>query len=167
MRRHSERGTALLEAPAAICILLTIGFSALFIGNLVLRYHQLEEAVRAGSRYGSRAYFAPNGGGQRRRTAQQISDFTVSSASPVVATVEIRCGSSLNGSTMTVCGDPQDPSAHPPGSYLQVRATATVAQDDPIMALARSVNVLFRLIRVGDVLPNSITLSDSAVATIE
>ena len=119
MKRRSEDGTALVEAPAAICILLVIGFSAFFIGNLVLRYHQLEEAVRAGSRYGARAYFAPNGNGQRRRSAAQISDFTIQAASPVVATVEIRCGATLIESTapndggMVVCSDPENQTAHP------------------------------------------------------
>jgi Flp pilus assembly protein TadG len=174
MRRlRGERGTALVETPFAICIMLGIGFGAFWVGNIVLRYHQLEEAVRSGSRFGARAYFAPDGQGQRRRTAQQINDFTVQAASPIVATIEIRCGQTLTESTspgdngLAVCADPQDQTTHPAGSYLQVRATATVSQNDPIMELARSVNTLFRLIRVGDVLPNSITLSDSSVATVE
>lgn len=169
-RLRGQGGTALVEAPVAICILLGISFAAFFIGNLVLRYHQLEEAVRAGSRYGARSYFAPDGSGQRRRTAQQINDFTVAAASPVVPTVQIRCGATLTESgpgALNACPNPENQSAHPAGSYLQVRATATVAQDDPIMALARSVNGLFRAIGAGNPLPNSITLSDSSVAIVE
>jgi hypothetical protein len=174
MRRfRGERGTALVEAPFAICILLAIGFGAFWIGNIVLRYHQLEEAVRAGSRYGARTYFAPDGAGQRRRTAAQITDFTTQAASPIVATIEIRCGKTLTESSVSgdgglaPCSDPQDQSAHPAGSYLQVRATATVSQNDPVMELSRSVNTLFSLLGAGKPLPEAITLSDSSVATVE
>jgi Flp pilus assembly protein TadG len=172
-RPRDERGTALLESPFAIITLLAIGLGVFWVGNIVLRYHQLEEAVRAGSRYGARTYFAPGGNGQRRRTSAQITTFTSNAARPIVVTVEIRCGTTLVDSAapgdggLTVCSDPENQAAHPAGSFLQVRATATVSRNDPIMGLARSVNALFSLMFAGKPLPDAVTVSDSSVATVE
>lgn len=165
-RRGDERGSAMVEAPAAIIVILSIGMGAFFIGNLVLRYHQLEEAVSSGARYGARAQHIPGGGPARRRTAAEIAAFTQQAAAPLGSvTVEITCGDDL--ATLAAQPPCANPELFPSGRYLQVRATTVVASNDPVMAIARSVNRLFDAIGAGEPFPPNVTVTDSSVALIE
>ena len=71
LRMRGQSGNAMIETPFAIVVMLVFGLGAFWIGNLTVRYHQLEEAVHSGARYGARAYYAPGQGANRRRTADQ------------------------------------------------------------------------------------------------
>lgn len=165
-RRRDERGSAMVEAPAAIIVILSIGMGAFFIGNLVLRYHQLEEAVASGARYGARAQLVPGAGAARRRTAAEITAFTQQAAKPLGAvTVEITCGDDL--ATLDSQPPCANPELFPSGRYLQVRASTVVASNDPVMAIARSVNGLLNAIGAGEPFPPNVTVTDSSVALIE
>ena len=167
--RHSQRGNAMIETPVAIVVMMIFGLGAFWVGNLTLRYHQLEEAVHSGARYAARAYYAPGSGSARRRTANDIVTFTTRAAQPVSSdpsfTVEIKCGADL----ATLDAQPQclNPELQPTGTYIQVRASAVVAKTDPIMALGRSVNAVFSTIGVGSPLPDQVTVTDSSVAIVE
>jgi Flp pilus assembly protein TadG len=162
--RRDERGAALVEAPFAIVILLVFGMGAFWIGNVVTRYHELEDAVHAGSRYGSRAFAAPDTGA-RRRTAAQITAFTTSAAEPLTTVnVSVKCGTDPNA--LSACPNPE---VMPPGTYLEVSASAPVATNDPVLALGRSINGLLSTIVPGSPrpFPQTITASESSVAVIE
>lgn len=162
--RRSERGAALVEAPFAIVILLVLGMGAFWIGNIVTRYHELEDAVHAGARYGSRAYAAPDKVG-RRRSTPDIVDFTKQAAEPLTTVnVSVNCGTDPNA--LTACPNPE---VMPPGTYLEVSASAPVATNDPVLALGRSINGLLSTIVPGSPrpFPQTITASESSVAVIE
>jgi hypothetical protein len=162
----------MIETPVAIVTLLVFGLGAFWIGNLVVRYHQLEEAVHSGARYGARAYYAPGDGANRRRTAGQIRTFVQTAAQPVAGvTVQIRCSSTRAAldSPASSCngGAEPDPSNQAAGTYIQVRSSAVVASDDPIMAVGRSVNSLFSTFGLGTPFPNQVTVTDASVAIVE
>lgn len=164
--RRTEQGAALVEAPAAIVVILAIGMGAFFIGNLVLRYHQLEEAVGAGARYAARAATVPGGGAERRRTAAEIETYVQFAAEPLAGVdVQLRCGDDL--ATLDAQPDCTNPELLAPGRYVQVRASSVVAADDPVMAIARTVNSLFRVIGAGEPFPPSATVTDASVALVE
>ncbi len=163
---RAERGSALVEAPFAIIIILVLGLGAFFIGNIVLRYHQLEEAVGSSARYGARAQTIPGAGAGRRRSAAEITAFAQQAAQPLAGvTVEIKCGTDL----ATLAAQPAcaNPEAEPAGRYLQIRASSVVASNDPVMAIARSVNSLFGAVGLGRPFPPNLLVTDSSVALIE
>ena len=173
LHSRGQGGNAMIETPVAIVVMMVFGLGAFWIGNLVVRYHQLEEAVHAGARYGARAYYAPGQGANRRRTANDIVTYTTTAAQPVSTsnpsqvqfTVGIKCGSSLATlDAQPSCANPENQSS---GSYIQVRASAVVAKDDPIMAVGRSVNALFSTFGLGTPFPNQVTVTDSSVAIVE
>lgn len=168
-RNNRERGAALVEAPLAIVLVLSMGLGALWIGNVVLRYFQLDKAVEAGVRYGSRAEFAPNDGAQRRRDRAQVVAEVRQAGAPVVieaADVTVECAAETAG-PWTSC-DPRTASVARPGTFLKVRATAVVAHDDPVMGLARTANALTQFFGAEEgPFPPSLTLTDSSVALIE
>lgn len=162
--RRTERGTAMIEAPFAIIVILAIGMGAFWVGNIVSRYQQLEEAVHAGARYGSRAYAAPNTGA-RRRTNPEITAFTTNAADPLsTVAVAVQCGTDPNA--LAPCSNPE---TYPPGTYLEVTASAPVASNDPILGLGRSINGLLDVMLPGSPspFPESITATESSVAVIE
>lgn len=166
MRTRDQRGAAMIEAPAAIVVILGIGLGAFFIGNLVLRYHQLEEAVATGARFAARASTVPGAGAERRRTAEEIVTYVELAAEPLAGvTVSIRCGADL--ATLDAQPECTNPEAQPPGRYIQIRASSVVAEDDPVMAVARSVNALFGAIGAGEPFPPSATVTDASVALVE
>ena len=165
--RRTERGTAMIEAPFAIIVILAIGMGAFWVGNIVTRYHQLEDAAHAGARYGSRAYAAPDHGG-RRRTAADIVAFTTAAAAPLANVgVTVKCGTDPNA--LTPCAPPSGPETYPPGTYLEVTASAPVASNDPIIGLGRSINGLLDAMLPGSPspFPQTITATESSVAVIE
>ena len=165
--RSDERGTAMIEAPFAIIVILAIGMGAFWVGNIVTRYHQLEDAAHAGARYGSRAYAAPNTGA-RRRTAAEIANFTTKAADPLqTVSVTVKCGTDPNA--LATCAPPSGPETFPPGTYLEVTASAPVASNDPILGLGRSINGLLDAMLPGSPspFPQSITATESSVAVIE
>ena len=166
LTERDERGSTIVEAPAAICVILALGLGAFFIGNLVLRYHQLEEAVGAGARYGARAAAAPGGGADRRRTAAEITAYVQDGADPLSSvTVSIKCGDNL--ATLDSQPECANPEFQPAGRYIQVRASSVAAQDDPVMALARTVNSLFGAVGAGEPFPSTVTVTDASVAIVE
>jgi Flp pilus assembly protein TadG len=174
---RNQRGNAMIETPVAIVVMMVFGLGTFWVGNLVVRYHQLEEAVHSGARYAARASYAPNDGANRRRTAVQIANYVRTAAQPVSSTdpskftVDIRCSSTLAAldTPASECngGSEPDPSNQASGTYIQVRASAVVAKDDPIMALGRSVNALFSTVHLGSPFPDQVTVTDSSVAIVE
>ena len=163
-RGRDQRGAAMVEAPFAIIVILAIGMGAFWVGNIVTRFHQLEDAAHAGARYGSRAYAAPDTGA-RRRTVAQITNFTATAADPLTnVTVAVKCGTDPNA--LTACPNPE---VMPPGTYLEVTASAPVAASDPVIGLGRSVNGVLGVLLPGDPnpFPESITATESSVAVIE
>lgn len=167
-RSRDERGASLVEAPFAVALVLAIGLGAFWIGNIVVRYHQLDKAIEAGARYGARAEFAPGDGANRRRSGEQVVNQIVQAAAPVVVdptAVTVECSASTEG-PWSAC-NPNDATVARPGTYLKVRASAVVADDDPVMALARSVNGALSILGAGDALPETVTLTDASVALIE
>ena len=165
-RASHESGAALIEMPFAIIVLLFLGMGAFWVGNIVTRYHELEDAVHAGARYGGRAYAHPSHNG-RRRTVAEITTFTKAAAEPLDAhtmTVTVRCGTDPDA--VGLCPNPE---AMPPGTYLEVSASAPVAPDDPVLELGRSINGLLGLLLPGNPqpFPQSITAAESSVAVIE
>ena len=163
---RDERGSTIVEAPAAICVILALGLGAFFIGNLVLRYHQLEEAVGAGARYGARATAVPGGGAERRRSAAEITAFVQDAADPLAGvSVSIKCGDDL--ATLDAQPECANPESQPAGRYIQVRASTVAAEDDPVMALARTVNSLFGAVGAGEPFPSTVTVTDASVAIVE
>jgi len=170
---RSQRGNAMIETPVAIVVMMVFGLGAFWVGNLVVRYHQLEEAVHSAARYGARAYYAPGQGANRRRTANDIVTYATTAAQPVSTSdpknvqfsVELKCGSDLATlDAQPSCGSPENQA---PGTYLQVRASAVVAKDDPIMAIGRSVDSLFSTFGLGSPFPDQVTVTDSSVAIVE
>ena len=162
-----ERGTSMVETPVAILMLLVLGMGAFWVGNIVTRFHELEDAVHAGARYASRAYAHPDHSG-RRRTEPEIVNFTKDAAEPLdrnTMTVTVKCGTDPNGMGPCVGG----PQAYPPGTYIEVSASAPVATTDPVLELGRTVNSLIGLLVPGspEPFPQSITASESSVAVIE
>ena len=166
---RDERGAALVEAPLALVMILSLALGALWLGNVVVRYYQVDKAVEAGARYGSRAEFAPGDGPIRRRERTQVVAQVQQAGAPVsidANAVSVQCANTTAGPWFDC--NPRDTTVARPGTYLKVGATATVAHDDPIMATARSVNALTRLFgaETGP-FPDSLTLTDSSVALIE
>ena len=84
-------------------------------------------------------------------------------------TVQVRCSSTLAAldSPASDCATPGQLENQTAGSYLQVRASAVVAKDDPIMAVGRSVNSLFSTFGLGKPFPNQVTVTDASVAIVE
>ena len=178
-RLRSQRGNAMIETPVAIVVMMVLGLGAFWVGNLVVRYHQLEEAVHSGARYGARTYYAAGQGASRRRTANDIVTYTTTAAQPVSTSdpqnvqfsVRIRCSSSLDtlDTPASDCngGSELHPEDQLAGTYIQVRSSAVVAKDDPIMAVGRSVNALFSTFGLGSPFPDQVTVTDSSVAIVE
>src|SRR5688500_5369220 len=71
---RDERGSALVEAPAAIAIVLLLVMGFLTLVQAAWTHHQLADAVRDGSRYATRADWDPESAftGSRRRTEDEV-----------------------------------------------------------------------------------------------
>jgi len=166
----NERGSALIEGAVCMAVILAIGLGALWTGNIMLRYYQLEKAVQSAARYATRSESIPGqSSANRRRSATEIATFLGNAAqngkpaiSPSDLTVEIQCGTSP--SSLTTCTNPE---LQPPGNFVQVKASLVVASNDPVMAFARSVNGLLGVLHVGAPLPASVTVSNASVAMVE
>src|SRR5205823_14754307 len=75
-----QRGSAMIETSVCICVVLAVALGALWTGNIMLRYYQLEKAVQAAARYGARSETVPGGGAVRRRTSAEITSFLTKAA---------------------------------------------------------------------------------------
>lgn len=160
-----ERGDALIEAAVTMALVLAVGLGAFWVGNLVLRYYQLEKAVQTAARYGARSEYLPGGGPARRRTAAEIQQYTIGAADPVLLTpadVVITCGPLATA--LSACPNPE---LQPAGTFLHIKTSSVVASNDPVMAFARAANGLLHVLGVGSPFPTSVTITDSALSITE
>ena len=166
----SERGSALIEGVVCMAVILAIGLGALWTGNIMLRYYQMEKAVQSAARYATRSESIPGqSSANRRRSATEISTFlanAVKNGKPAISssdvTIDIQCGTSP--SSLSTCTNPE---SQPPGNFVQVKASLLVASSDPVMAFARSVNGLLGVLHVGAPFPASVTVTNASVAMVE
>ena len=84
-RWRDERGSALVETPASLAILLLIILGFLTLVQAAWTHHQLADAVRDGARYATRADWDPETTftGSRRRTEAEVQEWTARVASKV------------------------------------------------------------------------------------
>jgi len=165
----NESGSAMIETAVCITVVLAVALGAVWTGNVMLRYYQLEKAVQAATRYGARSETIPGGGASRRRTTAEITAFLQNAAQngrPAIdvskLTVTVQCGA-----TPSVIGTCTNPENQPSGTYLQVKAALVVAADDPVMAFARSVNGVLGALHIGAPFPSTVTVTDTSLAIVE
>ena len=82
-RLGDERGSALVEAPASLAIVLLLVMGFLTLVQAAWTHHQLADAVRDGARYATRADWDPESTftGSRRRTEDEVRAWTARVAS--------------------------------------------------------------------------------------
>jgi len=79
LRARDQRGTALVEAPLAICLLLLLGLGVTTLVQVVWTHLDLASAARTATRYAARVEYDPSATtitGDRRRTAEQVREWT-------------------------------------------------------------------------------------------
>lgn len=88
MSRRDQRGTALVELPAAFVAIAVLALCITALGQLLLEYHHLTGAARAAARYATKADYDPTrvpATSSRRPSSGEVVAYARDAASPLPA----------------------------------------------------------------------------------
>lgn len=166
-RTSNERGSALVEAPFAVCILLMLAMGMATIVQLAWTHLSLSSAVRGATRYATHVDYDPVAGGiDRHRTEDQVRAWTV----------EIAEEAGVAPDDVTIVGrrvpsDPDDPPV--PIDQLvagdQIVVTVETVVSNPLYRLAASItNTASNVVGAGDVFdPDGVGVKAGATSFVE
>jgi Flp pilus assembly protein TadG len=152
--QRNDRGTALVELPAAFIGLTLLALTLVALGQVLLDYQHLSGAARAAARYATRSEYDPArvpATSSRRPTTGEVLSFAEASSDPLAA-------SNLQGALSA------DNLTGKPGDELTVTLTYKVA-GGAFGFVSNTVNKLGGLFNVQPLPP--VTLHSSATGVYE
>jgi hypothetical protein len=165
--RNDERGTALVEAPFAVAIVLMLTMGLATLAQVAWTHLSLSSAVRGATRYATHVDYDPVAGGiDRHRTEEQVRAWTV----------EIAEEADVDPADVTIAGrradaEPDDPDV--PIDELvagdQIVITVEKVVTNPLYRLAASVtNTASHVVGAGDVFdPDGVGVMAGATSYVE
>lgn len=164
--RNDQRGSAIVEMPLAICIILLLGMGVLTIVQVTWTHLSLSSAVRTSTRYATHVDYDPVAGGiGRHRDAGQVQAWTEQVAAE--AGVEPGCG------CITIVGRHLPSMEVAPIEELvagdEITITVESVVSNPLYRVGASVaNAAARVIGAGDVFdPDGVGVRAEAVSYVE
>lgn len=169
MTRHlrGDRGSAIVEAPLAICLLLLLAMGATTLVQVTWTHLALASAARATTRYATHVDYDPTAAGlDRHRTAQQVEAWAE----------EVAAEAHVTRDDVTIVGRRMPSRAEVPIEQLaqlvagdEIEITIAVVVSNPLYRLGASIaNTASHVVGAGDVFPpDGVGISAGATTYVE
>jgi hypothetical protein len=161
---RGERGSAMIEAPFAVCIVLLLLMGVTTLVQVAWTDLTLSSGVRTATRYASHVDYVPgSGSADRRRTAAQVEQW----AADVAAEAEV------HPEDVTVVGRHLPSGTEAPPEELvagdEVTVTVTKTVTNPLYRVAASItNAAAHVVGAGDVFdPDGVGVKAEATTYVE
>jgi hypothetical protein len=162
--RKDERGTALVEAPFAVAIVLMLALGLTTLVQLAWTHLSLSSAVRGATRYATHVDYDPSAGGlDRHRTEDQVRAWTV----------EIAEEAGVDPDDVTIVGRRVPSGVEAPIADLvagdEIVVTVQTVVSNPLYRMAAAItNTASHVVGAGDVFdPDGVGVKAGATSYVE